>query len=186
MGARFYVIEGPEKSGKSTLSKRLAQELQFEYTYEPQDPGLRERIQELWAKGQLGSAFDAFAKDRNNHLYQVVYPALLAGRSVVCDRYYHSMLVCQYLPGADLKAWMRSVPSFYREHCQVLEPHKTIVLMPSVKALEARGAGEDGGHQFWVIERYMYLQAALGDPSIVTVSGDDPEYVAAMVRGILL
>lgn len=69
---RFFVFEGIDGSGKTTRSKRFAENIGAFWTSEPYDRSTKD-----------------FVADRERHIAEVIAPALLVG-PVVCDRYYLS------------------------------------------------------------------------------------------------
>jgi dTMP kinase len=109
---RFIVFEGGEGCGKSTQAQLLAEELGALATRQPGGTALGSRIRELLlssADDELGSSLDdraealLMAADRAQHVTEVIEPALVAGRDVVCDRYIGSSIAYQgYGRGLDV------------------------------------------------------------------------------------
>ncbi len=101
----FITFEGPEGSGKSTQALLLARRLRREgypsvLTREPGGTRIGRQIRqvilspghrEMSPEAELGLYFS----DRAQHLREVVWPALEAGRMVVCDRYTDSTIAYQ-------------------------------------------------------------------------------------------
>jgi dTMP kinase len=101
----FVTFEGIDGSGKSTQTELLAEALRGDgrrvvATREPGGTELGERIRELllggiyvspWSEAALVSAARAQLGE------EVIYPALLDGSDVVCDRYIDSSLAYQGL-----------------------------------------------------------------------------------------
>ncbi|MDD4956439.1 MAG: dTMP kinase [Candidatus Omnitrophica bacterium] len=93
----FITFEGPEGSGKSTHSCRLAEELVSDgydvvHTAEPGSTGLGGKIREiLLMKDEVAlspeSELFLFEADRAQHVIEVIGPAIKAGRIVLCDRF---------------------------------------------------------------------------------------------------
>lgn len=93
---RLITLEGIEGAGKSTQLPRLAQWLEAQgratlTTHEPGGTALAERIRELLLHGSepitpMSELLLMFAA-RNEHLQQVIRPALAQGRWVLCDRF---------------------------------------------------------------------------------------------------
>ena len=97
MSGLFITLEGPEGAGKSTNLRWLAEQLQAAgcevvTTREPGGTPLAERIREIL----LTPADEPMAVDtelllmfaaRAQHLEQVIRPALVAGKVVLCDRF---------------------------------------------------------------------------------------------------
>ena len=106
----FIVIDGPDGSGKTTLSKKLVEEwklngVQSIYTFEPTYdslPGIE--IRSLMGIRKIEDIYafaDLFVDDRKEHLNSIIIPALARGENVVCDRYKYSALAYQQLQGVD-------------------------------------------------------------------------------------
>lgn len=101
----LLVFEGLDGSGKSTLIKALAQELERRgqsvlTTREPGGTPLGEEIRKwLLAVGPLAPTARAelllYEAARAQHVDQVIGPALESGRWVLCDRYTSSSLAFQ-------------------------------------------------------------------------------------------
>ena len=96
---RFIVFEGGEGCGKSTQSRRLADRIGATWTREPGDTPLGARIREvLLDRATIASPRAEallMAADRAQHVLDVIEPALVAGRHVVCDRYVGSSVAYQ-------------------------------------------------------------------------------------------
>lgn len=101
----FITFEGPEGSGKSTQAQLLARRLRREgypsvLTREPGGTRIGRQIRQvilspghhgMFPEAELGLYFS----DRAQHLREVVWPAIEAGRIVVCDRFTDSTLAYQ-------------------------------------------------------------------------------------------
>jgi dTMP kinase len=102
---RFITLEGPDGSGKTLHAARLANALRARghdvvLTREPGGTSLGERIRALLltrGEAPLGPRTDAllFNAARAQHVWEIVDPALAAGRIVVCARYADSTLAYQ-------------------------------------------------------------------------------------------
>ena len=113
MPGLFITFEGGEGSGKSTQIRRLAQRLEAEgrevmITREPGGTPEAEAVRSLLVSGDVArwtprsEALWTYAA-REQHLEQVIRPALEAGRSVLCDRFMDSTRAYQgYAGGCDL------------------------------------------------------------------------------------
>ena len=103
----FIVIEGLDGSGKSSVSKELAQTLDpadkgfVKLTFEPNDHACNGLLIRQILKKQIPDLKPsilplAYAANRLDHCNTIVKPALESGeRIVICDRYYLSSLVYQ-------------------------------------------------------------------------------------------
>jgi dTMP kinase len=93
----FIVFEGIDGSGKTTLSKKLAEFLNKKgikavWTREPFSEHARELLKEdlnPWGETHL------FLADRNFHVRSFIKPKLEKGYTVISDRFYHSTLAYQ-------------------------------------------------------------------------------------------
>ena len=111
----FIAFEGSEGCGKSTQSHRVYLELQKEgydvaYTKEPGDTALGQRIRDiLLTKDNEIKRLNEIAElllfeaDRAQHVEQVIKPALMLKKIVICDRYNAATFAYQgYGLGIDL------------------------------------------------------------------------------------
>lgn len=105
---KLVVFESPaDHSGKSTLANALYEKLKFEgvdvlLTKQPGDsPGelgtlLRSLcIDKKWNLNPITNLF-AFLMDRAEHTDKIVQPAIKAGKTVICDRWYYSTIAYQF------------------------------------------------------------------------------------------
>ena len=95
--AGFVVLEGIDGCGKSSVSKLLAKRLGSKavLTREPTDSWLGQAVRKGDAK-KVSPYTDAllFMADRAQHTSEI-RKLLAKGRTVVCDRYYHSTVAYQ-------------------------------------------------------------------------------------------
>jgi dTMP kinase len=109
MPALFITLEGGEGSGKSTQIKRLAARLEAQgrdllVTREPGGTPEAEAVRALLVSGDIArwtaksEALLNYAA-REQHLEQVIRPALAAGRTVLCDRFMDSTRAYQGYAG---------------------------------------------------------------------------------------
>jgi dTMP kinase len=190
----FVTFEGIEGSGKSTQAQRLAARLGPDtvFTQEPGGTGIGRAIRGLLLdQGHNAMAPEAevllFFADRAQHVAELVRPALLAGRSVVSDRYTDSSLAYQgYGRGID-RALILAVA---RLATGGLQPDLTFLLDVPVDVGLAR-AGRRGPQdrleaevrEFHDRVRAGYLEMAGAEPARwVRVDGEGPaEEVARRV-----
>ena len=102
---RFITFEGGEGCGKSTVLKAIKERLESEgvsvvLTREPGGTPIAEQIRNvILDKGN--TAMDGrteallYAASRRQHLVEKIWPALQAGKTVLCDRYLDSSLAYQ-------------------------------------------------------------------------------------------
>lgn len=151
----FITIEGPDGSGKTSQAARLAATLRERghdvvLTREPGGTPLGERIRALvLTRGEapIAPRADAllFNAARAQHVFEVIEPALAAGRVVVCARYADSTLAYQGygegVPLEDLRALIR-VATAGRT------PDRTILLDLPVQAGLHRKSPDDDETRF--------------------------------------
>jgi dTMP kinase len=100
----FITFEGIEAAGKSTLIAALDDDLRSRgenvlVTREPGGTPMGNRIRQIWA--DPASAIDGLAEallmsaDRAQHVAEVIAPALRAGTTILCDRYFDSTIAFQ-------------------------------------------------------------------------------------------
>ena len=105
MTGRFITFEGLDGSGKSTHLKRAAEWLAAkgvpcQVTHEPGGTPLGNALRAIFLDPQWGEVDGVvelllvFAS-RRQHLLEVIEPALLAGRHVLCDRFTDSTYASQ-------------------------------------------------------------------------------------------
>lgn len=131
MQGTFIVLEGPDGSGTSTHTKRLAERLRNEghdvvLTAEPTDGPIGRFIREQLAADSVPSPSALqllFCADRALHIEEVIKPALEAGKTVISDRYVISTLV--YGEAMGLRPdWLLQVNTPF------IEPDKMILALP--------------------------------------------------------
>ncbi|MFL4980448.1 MAG: dTMP kinase, partial [Xanthobacteraceae bacterium] len=109
MRGRFITFEGGEGTGKSTQAAMLAERLEtfglnVVLTREPGGSPGAEAVRHVVLSGAakpLGSHAEAilFAAARDDHVRQLIRPALDDGRWVVCDRFADSTRIYQGVLG---------------------------------------------------------------------------------------
>ncbi len=111
----FITLEGPEGSGKTTVSKRIIDILtsrgyEVIYTREPGGSEIAESIRNIILDKKnilMDSKTEVllFAASRRQHLVEKVLPALKEGKIVICDRFIDSSLAYQgHARGAGIDA----------------------------------------------------------------------------------
>jgi dTMP kinase len=120
VGGLFVVFEGIDGTGKSTQLHLLADELQqlcyaVVATREPTDGPFGQKIRELFVDREAVSydeELELFVADRDQHVQEVIAPALRDGCVVVCDRYYLSTVAYQGANGIDPEFIMKKNKGF--------------------------------------------------------------------------
>lgn len=142
---RLIVIEGLDGAGTTTQTKRLVDHLnqhgtRAHATREPSDGPVGKLIREMLTGGHAieGQKLSQntfgllFAADRLDHCQREVEPALVAGITVVSDRWYHSSLAYQGT-GAD-RDWITTL------NARARRPDLTIFLHVRPEVAAARRA----------------------------------------------
>jgi dTMP kinase len=196
----FLTFEGIEAAGKSTLITALAEDLRARgadilVTREPGGTSLGDLIRGLFLNP--GAVIDPLAEamlmnaSRAQLVAEVIVPALRAGRTVVCDRFFDATLAYQgYGRGLDVEMLL--------ELCliatQRIAPDVTFLLdlPPDVAAarLQARGSAdrlerEDLAFHRRVREGYRAIAQRFPGRIIVLDAEPGPEAVLAAARTAL-
>lgn len=108
----FIVMEGLDGSGKSTQTQLLFKYLKQKckeviFTFEPTDGPVGKLLKENYLRQKNMPLVDAFlfSADRDEHVKEVILPALDQGKIVICDRYKYSTLAYQQTQGLNL-SWL--------------------------------------------------------------------------------
>ncbi|WP_442793059.1 dTMP kinase [Rhizobium sp. SL86] len=150
----FVTFEGGEGAGKSTQIRRLADSLsQRGYdvlvTREPGGSAGAEAVRHVLLSGaaeDFGVRMEAmlFAAARNDHVEEVIRPALMAGKIVLCDRFMDSSRVYQGITG---NLEVEFVDALEQVAIHGLRPDLTLILdLPAEKGLaRARRRSSEAG-----------------------------------------
>lgn len=108
----FIVFEGCEGAGKSTVVKRLYEYLKSTnvdtiVTREPGGGSISEQIREVIVSKENTDMTPIteillYAASRNQHIHDIIKPALEAGKIVLCDRFVDTSIVYQGFVGGRL------------------------------------------------------------------------------------
>lgn len=201
---RFITFEGGEGSGKSTQIQILADRLNNSnlktiVTREPGGSPGAEIMRHLLLSGMgkfLGAETETllFAAARDDHVHQVIKPALARGVWVLCDRFTDSTAVYQGKLGNVSPGLIRALE---RVTIGDLKPDLTLILDVPVavglkRAVKRRGGGsadrfEQEGLEFHEKLRQSYAQLATDYPArCVLIDADaDTDAVAARVWDVV-
>ncbi|MBI4900331.1 MAG: dTMP kinase [Actinobacteria bacterium] len=191
----FVVLEGGDGAGKSTQLGRLAAWLtqagrEVVVTYEPGDTPLGATVRRLLldhSSGDVSPRAEAmlYAADKAQHVYEVVRPALDAGKVVGCDRYVDSMIAYQAAGRSLDPDEIRGLADWATGG---LAPDLTVVLdVPVERALGEKtdlDRMESAGAEFHARVRAHFLDLAAQDPSryLVLPGRDDRDAIEAAIR----
>jgi dTMP kinase len=186
----FITLEGIEGSGKSTQIRHIVDFLNQNgrpciVTREPGGTEIGQKIRAI-VLDSASRAMDSqtelllYMADRVQHLRELVYPAIDAGKTVVCDRFFDATVVYQgYARGLDV-AWIKTL---HRIILNDIRPDLTFLLDldPEIglsRAWEAvhsgdRAAGETRFEQeaisFHRKVRQGYLALSMAEPERFSV-----------------
>ena len=132
---KFITFEGPDGSGKTTVSKAVSERLQemgypVRYTREPGGSAIAESIRDIILDPK-NTAMDArceallYAASRRQHLVEIILPCMEAGTHVICDRFVDSSVAYQ---GYAREIGAEEVLSINRFAIDNVMPEKTIFL----------------------------------------------------------
>lgn len=175
----FITLEGPEGSGKSTQIKCLAKRLEaMGYpvitTREPGGTPIGDQIRQVLVclenkELQPRTEILLFLAARAQLVEQVIKPALLDGKIVLCDRYGDSTIAYQgYGHGLDLNQ-LRQMLDFATDH---LKPDLTILMDLDVKTGLTRKKAEDEWNRLDAYEVRFHERVREGYLKLV---GEEPE-----------
>lgn len=118
----LVVLEGIDGAGKSTQIRWLAERLAAAgvahvISREPTDGPHGRRLRESATRGRLAPEEELalFLADRQEHVDDLILPALVAGKVVVLDRYYFSTAAYQGARGFDWQEILRCNEAFAPE-----------------------------------------------------------------------
>ncbi|MDQ0560322.1 dTMP kinase [Rhizobium mesoamericanum] len=179
----FVTFEGGEGAGKSTQIRRLAESLRVQghdvlLTREPGGSPGAEAVRHVLLSGAaeaFGTRMEAilFAAARNDHVEEVIRPALMGGKVVLCDRFMDSSRVYQGVTG-NLES--EFIEALQRAAVNGIVPDCTLMLdLPARAGLERarrRGAAGDVSPDRFEKEeldthekrREAFLDIAAGEP----------------------
>jgi len=196
----FVTFEGGEGAGKSTQIRRLADLLRRRgydvlVTREPGGSPGAEAVRHVLLSGaaeSYGVRMEAilFAAARNDHVEEVIRPALASGAIVLCDRFIDSSRVYQ---GATGNLEPDLIEALQRVAIDGVVPDCTIILdLPAdigLKRARDRDAGaapdrfEREEIETHEKRREAYLEIAAADPArchVVDARGSEAEIAAAI------
>ncbi|ALG71293.1 thymidylate kinase [Azospirillum thiophilum] len=200
---RFITLEGGEGAGKSTQLRRLADSLRetlrargadLVTTREPGGSPGAEEIRGLLVTGETGRwspVTEALLHTaaRRDHLERTVWPALEAGRWVLCDRFFDSTMAYQ---GYGLGLGRELVETLQRAALGGFRPDLTLILDIEVETGLRRAASRHGGEDryermdigFHQRLRDGFLDIARREPERCAVidADADPDTVQARIR----
>ena len=182
----FIVLEGPDKSGKSTQARLLADTLKGRglevlHTREPGGTSVAEGVRRVLLDPNL--TIDPLAElflyeaSRAQHTNEKIIPALKAGQVVISERFTMSTDAYQ---GAARGLGLKTTTVLNKIATSGLKPDITILLDIPVAEFDTRDQGreldrlERENAEFRLKVRKGYLAAAKADPRAVVLNGRLP------------
>lgn len=182
----FVVLEGPDKSGKSTQARLLADTLKGRgrdvlHTREPGGTSVAEGVRSVLLDPSL--TIDPLAElflyeaSRAQHTREKIVPALKAGKVVISERFTMSTDAYQ---GIARGLGLKTTSTLNRIATGGLKPDLTILLDIPVAEFDTRDQGreldrlERENAEFRLKVRKGYLKAAKADPRAVVLDGRLP------------
>lgn len=182
----FVVFEGPDKSGKSTQARLLADALRGRghavlHTREPGGTSVAEGVRKVLLDPAL--TIDPLAElflyeaSRAQHTNEKIIPALKAGQVVISERFTMSTDAYQ---GVARGLGLKTTSTLNRIATGGLKPDLTILLDIPVAEFDDRDQGreldrlERENAEFRLKVRKGYLKAAKADPRAVVLNGKLP------------
>lgn len=182
---KLIVFEGIDGTGKSTQIKLLqewltAQGIPSITSFEPTRGQWGTAVRQA-AKTQrlpLEQEIDYFLRDRQEHVSQLISPALASGKWVLLDRYYFSMMAYQGMRGADTVALRQANESFapVPEMAFWLD----IPVQTALQRIGTRGALDDFEHTDTLIA-CRELFASISDPFWIPIDATPPPAAIAQI-----
>jgi dTMP kinase len=179
----FISLEGIEGTGKSTQSKLLSESLsaagyEVLLTFEPGGTRIGQRIREILLQPdhkEMSPVAELmlYNAERNQHLHEVIFPALERGAVVITDRYTDSTVAYQgYGRGIDIKL-LKSIDAISTKGFM---PDLTILFDLDVKTGLARNRGVNKVDRFELEDvafhekvRSGYLELARLEPERIKI-----------------
>lgn len=191
---RLYVLEGIDGAGKTTQATRLVERLQQRgrqvvRSREPTQGQHGTQLRRSMAEGRLSPEreLELFLLDRQEHVEQLVLPALLRGQDVVLDRYYFSTVAYQGARGFD--------PAALRAQNEAFAPEPDALLIFDLSPQESlrriqhsRGDAPDSFEVPELLARsrqiFLDLAAALPCAHVLDATQDPNQVTEAMFQAL--
>ncbi|MEI6714349.1 MAG: dTMP kinase [Verrucomicrobiota bacterium] len=198
-GGLLVVVEGLDGAGKSSVLQQLAgycEEKGFSVilSREPTDGrwGKQIRASAMTGRLPLEAEFELFIRDREDHVENLILPALRKGSVVILDRYYFSSAAYQGARGLD--------PDEILARNEVFAPAPDLVLLldcaaeVSLERIRKRGSVPDEFERLEALEAVRRIFLAIKRPfiqvvdagkSAVEVAGDCQSHLDRVLRAKL-
>ena len=183
----FIVFEGPDGSGKTTLTQAVFNVLQrigvdSVLTREPGGTPISEKIRSIILDRDNAAMTDKtelilFAAARSQHINEFIFPAIDAGKIVICDRFHLSTRAYQ---GHGRGYPLDLISSLDEIAVGKLRPDATFMIKVSAETAQSRlkqtgkipDRIEQSDADFYSRVRNGYLKEAEGYPNLVMLDGE--------------
>ncbi len=190
-GGFLLALEGIDGAGKSLQARAVAEALRAQgfdvvLTREPTDGPWGQRLRESATRGRLPPAeeLDAFLKDREAHVRDLIRPALAQGQVVITDRYYFSTVAYQGARGFDPEDLLR------RNEAIAIEPDLWVLLdldpAQSLRRVDRRDGRTNEFEQLSELTRVREIFLAVRKPYRLLLDATRPaaELTAAILAEV--
>jgi len=186
-GGRFVVLEGPDKSGKSTQARLLAEALRARgltvlHTREPGGTSVAEGVRAVLLNPQLTidpvAELFLYEASRAQHVAEKIRPALARGETVVCERFTMSTDAYQ---GCARGLGLKTTKALNAVATGGQAPDLTVVLDIPIEQFDARDAHRELDRlerehvSFRVKVRKGYRKLAKTSPKTILIDATKPE-----------
>lgn len=183
----FVVLEGPDKSGKSTQARLLAEALRARgrtvlHTREPGGTSVAEGVRAVLLNPALRidpvAELFLYEASRAQHVSEKIRPALARGEAVVCERFTMSTDAYQ---GVARGLGLKTTRALNAVATGGLKPDLTVVLDMPVEQFDARDRHRELDRlerehvSFRVAVRRGYRRLAASSPKTVLIDATKPQ-----------
>lgn len=184
-GGLLIAIEGIDGAGKTTLAQALARDLRVAGATvvlgkEPTSGPWGTRLRQSAATGRLSpeQEVDYLLRDRQQHVEEVIQPALARGEVVILDRYFPSMVAYQGAAGLPLDGLLQANDFAPRPDLLLL-----LDLGPEQGLARIRARGDIPNH-FETAQnlercRAIFQQLDIANKQVIDASGNEAEVLHA-------
>lgn len=151
MKGRFVVFEGIDRSGKSTqielLKEKYKNDDQHAFFFDPGSTKLGMQLRQIVKNGIEGEELDEgselllFTAARAQMCNSLIIPALVEGKTVICDRFLASTMVYQGFTKSMHKSSI--ILELHEQFCSGLTPDLTFLFKIPMEIYKKRGETTD-------------------------------------------
>lgn len=178
----FIVFDGIDGSGKSTalwnFANHLAKKDKYLHLLMTREPYQKREIRELLRQEtdpytQKEKLAELFIEDRKEHILDIIWPALISGVNVLCDRYKYATLAYQSSQGIPIEKLINA-------HVNLLTPDMVFIIDIPVEIAVERMSKEKRNEQKFessgeflekVRQAYLMLPKLLPQDNIKIIDG---------------